>query len=489
MQRIRTSAVWVALIVAVILVAAALQQPAGAPPYGSRDQLRGDLEAARIAHVSSDGATYTVRLHDGAEYVVDAFALDPTDYEVLAGAGIPIEFDTGGLWGELLVGGVGTLVVPVVVVGVLGWFVWRVVRNQQARSGGQLLDMAKSRARLLEKPPASRFGDVGGCAEAKEHLSDLVDFLRHPEAWRSAGARVPRGVLLEGPPGTGKTHLARAVAGEAGVRFFVATGSDFVEMLIGVGAARVRDLFETAAKVAPAVIFIDEIDAIGRRRGSGTAAWNEERELTLNQLLAAMDGFQPTDRVVVIGATNRSDILDPALVRAGRFDVVLPLSALDADGRRQVLAIHARGKPLAADLDLGTWAELTEGATGATIEQLLNQAALTAVRRRSTRGGKVEIRDEDLAAAWEVVSTRAGGLAGLDKALVGSAWQLVRPDAPHPTRVVLTDGRVVVGDLVWADGVFLKLQCGDGVEVAIAKSQVVTIEAGSAARPRVAEAG
>jgi cell division protease FtsH len=475
MEWLRTAAVWIALVLVVVAVAALLGED---PPRGTADDLRADLRDQQVLELGIDGGDYRVERFDGEAYLVDPRTLTPADFEAIASQAIPIDVEPGWGLAPLIAGLVGAVAVL--------YLLLRLFRAQQGRAGKQWTDMAKSRARLVERPPDTRLSDVGGCDAAKERLGDLVDFLRNPAVWQASGARIPRGILLEGPPGTGKTHLARAVAGEAGVRFFVASGSEFVEMLIGVGAARVRDLFESAGKVAPAVIFIDELDAIGRRRGSGTATWNEERELTLNQLLASMDGFQPTDRIVVIGATNRADILDPALVRPGRFDVLLSLPPLDVPGRRQVLGIHARGKSL-GEVDLDRWAERTGGATGALLEQLMNEAALEAVRRRKARG-VVAVRDEDLATAWDAVRAQPAGLTGLDRALAGSAWQLVRPEAPLTLRIALAEGRVVVGELLWADGVYVKLRAADGQEVAVAKSQIATIEPEPAAQ-RLSEAG
>ncbi|PIG94332.1 ATP-dependent metallopeptidase FtsH/Yme1/Tma family protein, partial [Deinococcus sp. UR1] len=229
------------------------------------------------------------------------------------------------------------------------------------------------------------FTDVAGCDEAKQDLQEVVDFLRHPEKYHQLGARIPHGVLLVGPPGSGKTLLAKAVAGEARVPYFSISGSDFVEMFVGVGAARVRDLFEQARKAAPCIVFIDEIDAVGRKRGVNMQGGNDEREQTLNQLLVEMDGFSSGQEVIILAATNRPDVLDAALLRPGRFDRQVVVDAPDVRGREQILRIHARRKPLDASVDLGVVARRTAGMVGADLENLLNEAALQAARSGRTR--------------------------------------------------------------------------------------------------------
>lgn len=247
---------------------------------------------------------------------------------------------------------------------------------------GGVMNFGKSRAKPADpKSNPVRFADVAGAEEEKQELVEVVDFLKDPKKFAALGARIPAGVLLEGPPGTGKTLLAKAVAGEAGVPFYSISGSDFVEMFVGVGASRVRDLFDNAKKTAPSIIFIDEIDAIGRKRGSGMGGGNDEREQTLNQMLIEMDGFTKNDAVIVIAATNRSDVLDPALLRPGRFDRKILVGAPDVKGREAILRVHAKNKPLANDIDLKVIAQQTPGFVGADLENLLNEAALLAARR------------------------------------------------------------------------------------------------------------
>ncbi|CAN5169525.1 ATP-dependent zinc metalloprotease FtsH [soil metagenome] len=282
---------------------------------------------------------------------------------------------------------------PLLIFGFFFWWMSRQARGQM----GPLGQIGKSTAKL-HKPhePTTRFADVAGYREVKEEVEEVVSFLREPERFRKAGAQVPKGMLLVGPPGTGKTLLARAVAGEAGVPFISVTGSDFMEMFVGVGASRVRDLFKTARQNAPCIIFVDELDSIGRKRGAGLGGGHDEREQTLNQMLGEIDGFEGSEGVVIMGATNRPDVLDPALQRPGRFDrqIVVPLPTLEE--RVEILNVHVRGKPIAADVDLRTVARGTPGMSGADLKNLVNEAALIAVR-----GGSDEVRMRDLEQARE----------------------------------------------------------------------------------------
>lgn len=271
---------------------------------------------------------------------------------------------------------------PYVLVMVGAMALWYVMMNKAGGAGG-IAKFSKARTRLgSDEKNKKTFDDVAGCDEEKEELSEIVDFLKNPKAYTNMGARIPKGVLLVGPPGTGKTLLAKAVAGEAGVQFLSISGSDFVELYVGVGAGRVRDLFEQAKKAAPAIIFIDEIDAVGRQRGSGLGGGHDEREQTLNQLLVEMDGFGSNEGVIVMAATNRADILDNALLRPGRFDRQVYVGLPDIRGREAILKIHARDKQLADDVDLNSIAKGTPGFAGADLENLMNEAALLAVRRR-----------------------------------------------------------------------------------------------------------
>lgn len=271
-----------------------------------------------------------------------------------------------------------TSIIPFIIMFVLFFF----LINQAQGGGGKVMNFGKSRARLYnEEKKRVTFEDVAGADEEKQELVEVVEFLKDPRKFAALGARIPKGVLLVGPPGTGKTLLARAVAGEAGVPFFTISGSDFVEMFVGVGASRVRDLFENAKKNSPCIIFIDEIDAVGRQRGAGLGGGHDEREQTLNQLLVEMDGFGANEGIIIVAATNRPDILDPALLRPGRFDRQITVDRPDVKGREAVLKVHARNKPLNKDVKLGTIAKRTTGFTGADLENLLNEAALLAARR------------------------------------------------------------------------------------------------------------
>ncbi|HET8927580.1 MAG TPA: ATP-dependent zinc metalloprotease FtsH [Microbacterium sp.] len=270
-----------------------------------------------------------------------------------------------------------TLLFPLLLLGLLFWF----LLSSAQGGGGKVMQFGKSRAKLVTKEsPTVTFGDVAGADEAIEELQEIKDFLKEPAKFQAVGARIPKGVLLYGPPGTGKTLLARAVAGEAGVPFYSISGSDFVEMFVGVGASRVRDLFNQAKENAPAIIFIDEIDAVGRHRGAGMGGGHDEREQTLNQMLVEMDGFDPKANVIVIAATNRPDILDPALLRPGRFDRQIGVDAPDLRGRLKILQVHGRGKPLAEGVDLEVVARKTPGFTGADLANVLNEAALLTAR-------------------------------------------------------------------------------------------------------------
>ena len=261
-------------------------------------------------------------------------------------------------------------------------FVFMMISRSQNRENRQAMSFGKSRARLNDGKNKKTFDDVQGCEEEKQELQEVVDFLKSPESFTKMGARIPKGLLLVGPPGTGKTLLAKAAAGEAGVPFFSISGSDFVEMFVGVGASRVRDLFQTAKRSAPAVVFIDEIDAVGRQRGAGLGGSHDEREQTLNQLLVEMDGFANNEGIIVIAATNRPDILDPALLRPGRFDRRITVGYPDVKGREDILTLSAKTKPLAEEVDLKKLAKLTPGFTGADLENVLNEAAILAARQK-----------------------------------------------------------------------------------------------------------
>ncbi|KIL39388.1 cell division protein FtsH [Gordoniibacillus kamchatkensis] len=296
-----------------------------------------------------------------------------------------LKMDGDSVWISFL-----TSIIPFVIIFILFFF----LLNQAQGGGGKVMNFGKSRARLYnEEKKRVTFEDVAGADEEKQELVEVVEFLKDPRKFSAVGARIPKGVLLVGPPGTGKTLLARAVAGEAGVPFFSISGSDFVEMFVGVGASRVRDLFENAKKNSPCIIFIDEIDAVGRQRGAGLGGGHDEREQTLNQLLVEMDGFGANEGIIIIAATNRPDILDPALLRPGRFDRQITVDRPDVKGREAVLKVHARNKPLAKDVKLDSLSRYTTGFTGADLENLLNEAALIAARRNRRDISMAEIEE------------------------------------------------------------------------------------------------
>lgn len=325
-----------------------------------------------IAGTSTKVSTFTTNVltNDTLVKQIESYA---TKNKVKYGAK---EEESSSIWVQLLI-----YVLPLV----FFIFFFYMMMGQAGQGGGNgrgVMNFGKSKAKPVEKKNNKvRFSDVAGAEEEKQELVEVVEFLRDPRKFLSLGARIPSGVLLEGPPGTGKTLLAKAVAGEAGVPFFSISGSDFVEMFVGVGASRVRDLFENAKKSAPAIIFIDEIDAVGRRRGNGMGGGHDEREQTLNQLLVEMDGFEGDEGVIVMAATNRSDVLDPALLRPGRFDRKILVGRPDVKGREAILKVHAKNKPLAKDVDLKMIAKQTPGFVGADLENLLNEAALLAARR------------------------------------------------------------------------------------------------------------
>ena len=324
-----------------------------------------------------NGTKYTVSVPDASSYPFTQFLYNH-------GVGIDVEQPSNGaIFANIL------QFLPLLLMAGFLIFILRQAQN----GGSQALSFGRSRAKLLsENRPKVTFNDVAGIDEAKEELQEVVEFLKYPKKFQSLGARIPKGVLLLGPPGSGKTLLARAIAGEAGVPFFSISGSDFVEMFVGVGASRVRDLFEQAKKSAPCIVFIDEIDAVGRQRGAGLGGGHDEREQTLNQLLVEMDGFDQNTGVILIAATNRPDVLDPALLRPGRFDRQIVVDRADIKGRAAILGVHARNKPLGKDVSLETLAKRTPGFSGADLENLLNEAALLAARKDKSA---IEMNDCD----------------------------------------------------------------------------------------------
>ncbi|MBO9605924.1 MAG: ATP-dependent zinc metalloprotease FtsH [Paenibacillaceae bacterium] len=350
----------------------------------------GDLKIKEL-YIKPEGLTYVIKgkyVGDNRSFKTRAPFSDLTIKEI-DDSKIPKavyeKMDGDSIWISFL-----TSIIPFVIIFILFFF----LLNQAQGGGGKVMNFGKSRARLYnEEKKRVTFEDVAGADEEKQELVEVVEFLKDPRKFAAVGARIPKGVLLVGPPGTGKTLLARAVAGEAGVPFFSISGSDFVEMFVGVGASRVRDLFENAKKNAPCIIFIDEIDAVGRQRGAGLGGGHDEREQTLNQLLVEMDGFGANEGIIIVAATNRPDILDPALLRPGRFDRQITVDRPDVKGREAVLKVHARNKPLGKDIKLGALARYTTGFTGADLENLLNEAALIAARRNRKEISMSEIEE------------------------------------------------------------------------------------------------
>jgi cell division protease FtsH len=352
-----------------------------------------DVRSERVEKITVAGSELSITYNDGTpektaikEDSISLAELMTSSGVDLSQVNIEIEDQNAGrLWADLLINGLPILLMVLFMV-----FIFRQARG----SSDGIMGFGRSKAKLFSKGKQSvTFKDVGGVPEAKKELEEVVDFLKHPAKYRKLGARTPKGVLLVGPSGTGKTLLARAVAGEAGVPFFSMAGSEFMEMLVGVGASRVRDLFQTAKKTAPGIIFIDEIDAIGRMRGMGTAGGHDEREQTLNQILVEMDGFTVNDNVIVLAATNRGDLLDPALTRPGRFDRRVTLTLPDLEERKRILSIHSANKPFAKGMVWETVAKRTVGYSGADLENMLNEAAISAARASKTEINAADVEE------------------------------------------------------------------------------------------------
>jgi cell division protease FtsH len=391
MSRFFKSAFFPILIVVVLaFFASRLINPGSSKPTPTFGQLvtqvqQGDVKSLYLDQKDNNAE---VTLVDGVKYNVgypDSYATtlinDAIKYD--GGGSINVQDKSSSGWISLL-----EYVLPFL----LFFGFWLFIMNQMQGGGSKVMSFGKSRAkRMSVDSPKITFRDVAGVDEAVEELHEIKEFLENPKKFQALGARIPKGVLLYGPPGTGKTLLARAVAGEAGVPFFSISGSDFVEMFVGVGASRVRDLFEQAKQNSPCIVFMDEIDAVGRHRGAGMGGGHDEREQTLNQLLVEMDGFEMKDNIILIAATNRPDILDPALLRPGRFDRQIVVDRPDRSGRKKILEVHTRGKPLARDIDVGVLAGQTPGFTGADLSNLVNEAALLAARH-----GKREITQLEL---------------------------------------------------------------------------------------------
>jgi cell division protease FtsH len=374
---VRNAVLWLVILCLVVLVWAVFKgsKPPGAQPKFS--DLVQQVEQGKVDSVTLNSSTGDIsgKYKNGDEFhsVILTNYNDFTKELLDKGVAVKVEKDNGGNWVSLLVNAI-----PFVLL--LGF--WIFMMRQMQSGGNKALSFGKSRARLHSSQQKKvTFKDVAGVEEAKEELQEIIEFLREPQKFQKLGGRIPKGVLLIGSPGTGKTLLARAIAGEANVPFFSISGSDFVEMFVGVGASRVRDLFEQGKKNAPCIIFIDEIDAVGRHRGAGLGGGHDEREQTLNQLLVEMDGFESNEGVILVAATNRPDVLDPALLRPGRFDRRVVVGRPDVKGREQILKVHTKKTPLSDDVDLTTIARGTPGFAGADLANLVNEAALIAARQ------------------------------------------------------------------------------------------------------------
>jgi cell division protease FtsH len=392
LAKIVRNIVWITLVAIVVILSYAWWatnkggQEAQPPTFTDLVQIV-DSQPETLSKVVIGASDVSYKRGDQTFSVQIQEAAKPELERALDAHHVPYSFDNTSASTSTNITSILSFVLPTALIIILMLVVFR-----QAQSGGnQALSFGRSRAKLLsENRPKVTFADVAGVDEAKQELAEVVEFLKYPKKFQALGARIPKGLLLLGPPGSGKTLLARAIAGEAGVPFFSISGSDFVEMFVGVGASRVRDLFDQAKKSAPCIVFIDEIDAVGRQRGAGLGGGHDEREQTLNQLLVEMDGFDVNTGVILIAATNRPDVLDPALLRPGRFDRQVVVDRADVVGRAQILGVHARNKPLAPDVKLEVLARRTPGFSGADLENLLNEAALLAARANKSQ---IEMKD------------------------------------------------------------------------------------------------
>ncbi len=396
--RNRSSIIYLLLFIAIItLVIYNFQQNTTASESLTINQLSADIQTGKVSRVIEDDNRLRVIYNDGIERasqkeagatLVEQLIQFGVTSQQLSSQNVLIEIKAPSPWLGILTA-LGYILPFLILIGVFV-FVFR----QAQGSNNAAMSFGKSRARMFTgEQPKVTFEDVAGVEESKEELKEVVEFLREPEKFIALGARIPKGVLLVGPPGTGKTLLAKAVSGEAGVPFFSISGSEFVEMFVGVGASRVRDLFDQAKRHSPCIVFVDEIDAVGRQRGAGLGGSHDEREQTLNQMLVEMDGFDTDTNVIVVAATNRPDILDPALLRPGRFDRRVVLDRPDVRGREAILRVHSKGKPLAPDVDLKVLARSTPGFVGADLENLVNEAAILAARRNKKIISQIELEE------------------------------------------------------------------------------------------------
>jgi len=391
----RNSFVYLLILVAVVLVVVMLFRPSSSGKEQPLSYVISQALDGNVREIAVEGDNLTVALIDGSTITSRKESASSVE-QIFRENGVAVGGDTGvaiSVGGPSQFGNIFGLLLnflPLILFGGILIFMMR----QAGGANNQAMSFGKSKARMVTgETPTVTFADVAGQDEAKQELAEVVEFLKYPEKFASVGARIPHGVLLVGPPGTGKTMLAKAVSGEAGVPFFSISGSEFVEMFVGVGASRVRDLFDQAKRNAPAIVFIDEIDAVGRQRGAGLGGSHDEREQTLNQILVEMDGFDTDSNVIVVASTNRPDILDPALLRPGRFDRRVTLDLPDVKGRRAVLDVHAKGKPLEPSVKLDAIAKQTPGFSGADLANLINEAAILAARRNKKRVGMDEFNE------------------------------------------------------------------------------------------------
>ncbi len=469
-SKTKTALIWVALIV--VFIAAVIYHSHGETPspLAPQDYLS-MIHDGQVVSYRIDGSTLQLSTNFGASLPAPA---SPGILKALAEARIPAEIPhDDSPWA-------GVATIAAIVGGALAVLYFVLRRAKGGTSTNSIFQLRKTKARLVAADDKAKFTDIGGNRAAVELLGDIADFLRAPERWTAAGVRIPRGVLVVGPPGTGKTLLARAVAGETNAAFFYTSASEFVEMFVGVGAARVRDTFEKAAKEKSAIVFIDELDAVGRRRGSGSGAMHEEREQTLNQLLVLLDGMERHRKLVVMAATNRPDTLDPALLRPGRFDRVLRLELPTAAERVEILKIHTRNKSLDPAVSLESIAERAAGFSGADLESLCNAAGLLAIRR--TRGSNGDatpgtIDHADFARAYDDMVKSNRVFARLDAILVESASQFAEPVGLALARVKLVTGSVLEGRVQWMNATHFKLRMSDDSEVIVSKDHAVEIVA------------
>ncbi len=429
MRQSKSIAIWVAILLVLTMLMNGMG--AGTPKAGGEKMAFSDFmnlaESKKVSEVLIEGADISGTLTDGKKFYSYS-PYDPSMVETLRKNGVrvearPLDTSSSTFWSVFV-----SWFPMILLVGVWIYFM------RQANSGNnKAMSFGKSRARLIENTKKVTFADVAGCDESKQELEEIIEFLKDPQKFQRLGGKIPKGVLLVGPPGTGKTLLAKAVAGEANVPFFSISGSDFVEMFVGVGASRVRDMFAQAKKNAPCLLFIDEIDAVGRHRGAGLGGGNDEREQTLNQLLVEMDGFDANENVILIAATNRPDVLDPALLRPGRFDRQVTVVNPDIKGREEILKVHVKNVPLAKDVDLSVIARGTPGFSGADLANLVNEAALLAARKNKR---KVTSREFDEAKDKVLMGNERKSMAMDEKEKTLTAYH----EAGHAICGLFTEG-------------------------------------------------